>query len=117
MDSSLFPFRLECALLEQRRRSVTDEWLGELAFVNDWRVMEEFSRRSRKAPEWIELGLDEQYAGRKSQKPSLKAKKKNCRRVGQSPLQEGGHLATNCSLFPKGEPACCGRRRRLRLLV
>jgi len=58
MDSSLFPYRLGCALLEQRRRRVTDEWLGELAFVNDWRVIEEFSRRSRKA-----AGLDTAWAG------------------------------------------------------
>ena len=62
MDSALFPFCVGCALLEQRRRRVTDEWSGELAFVNDWRVIEEFSRRSRKAADWIELGLDGQFS-------------------------------------------------------
>jgi hypothetical protein len=39
-----------------------DHWLGELAFVNYWRVLEEHSLGVVKAPEFTQLGLAERQA-------------------------------------------------------
>ena len=39
-----------------------DHWLGELAFVSYWRVLEEHSLGVVKAPEFTQLGLAERQA-------------------------------------------------------
>jgi hypothetical protein len=39
-----------------------DHWLGELAFVNFWRVLEEHSLGVVKAPEFTQLNLAERQA-------------------------------------------------------
>lgn len=42
--------------------SMRDEWLGELAFVNYWRVLEEHCPGVVKAPEFSHMSLAERQA-------------------------------------------------------
>ena len=59
---SSIPISLGTRFARTAQKACHGRMVGRTGFVNYRRVIEEFSRRSIKALEWIELGLDEQHA-------------------------------------------------------